>query len=136
MNKLLGLAIAGALSLGTVSTVSAADMGKAQGNWSTWGCNVSWFSLKPNEVTYYSKEQKLPNDIVQQHPGATVTENGNKLDVSYKFIGSNYKYIYDMNGSGKMTLDRLLVDNIPVFDRTQSNSRFKDRATTQCQPSA
>ena len=134
MNKKLVLGLAAAISLGAVTTSSAADMNKVEGNWSTWGCNVSWFNIGDGSLTRYSKEEKLPDDIVSKDP-ANITDDGNKLTIDYKSLGSDYRYIYGEKG-GNLQLDRLLVDKNVVFDRSESNSRFKDRETTRCSPSA
>lgn len=138
MKKILGLAILAAATLGTVTAGRAADMGgtsKLQGKWSTWGCNVAWFDLGPNKITYYSTEEKLPGNVVSSHD-ATIAENGGKLDVDYKFLGSDYKYIYGVKGNDALQLDRLLIDNNVEFDRTKSGSPYKDRETQRCSPAA
>ena len=135
MKKTLGLAVVAMATFASIPAVNAADMNKMEGKWSTWGCNVAWFDLGKNKITYYSTEQKLPNDIVSTH-AADIAENDGKLDVDYKWQGSNYKYIYDVNGPDKMLLDRLLVDGNNVFDRSLSQSPYKDRATTRCSPAA
>ena len=134
MNKKLVLGLAAAISLGAAATSSAADMNKVEGNWSTWGCNVSWFNIGDGSLTLYSKEEKLPDDIVAKYK-ANVTDDGNKLDIDYKSQGSDFQYIYGEKG-GNLLLDRLLVNKIVAFDRHESNSRFKDRETTRCSPSA
>jgi len=134
MNKKLVLGLAAAISLGAAATSSAADMNKVEGNWSTWGCNVSWFNIGDGSLTLYSKEEKLPDDIVAKYK-ANVTDDGNKLDIDYKSQGSDFQYIYGEKG-GNLLLDRLLVNKNVAFDRHESNSRFKDRETTRCSPSA
>lgn len=130
---LAGIGIAAAL-FGAIPAGRAADMPKMQGNWSTWGCNVSWFGIDNGKLTRYSKEEKLPNDIVDV-VDAKITDNGGKVDIDYKDFGSKYKEIYDVNGN-KLLLDRLLVDNNVVFNRQESKSPFKDKPTERCSPAA
>ncbi len=135
MSKSLAIALVALATIASAPAGNAADMNKTEGKWSTWGCNVAWFDLGKDNISYYSTEQKLPNDLVSTHD-AKIAENGNKLDVDYKWLGSDYKYIYDVKGKDSMLLDKLLVDGNNVFDRTLSGSPYKDRATTRCSPSA
>ena len=135
MNKILVLGLAAAASLGAVSATQAAGMEKINGNWSTWGCNVSWFDIGDGSLTRYSKEERLPDNLVSKHD-ANITQDGNKLTIDYKWLGSDYKYTYNVMGDNNLLLDRLVVDKSVAFDRDNSNSRFKDRETSRCSPSA
>ena len=135
MSKILGIALVTAVTLGAIPASQAADMGKMQGKWSTWGCNVSWFDIGTDKVSMYSTQQKLPDNLVATHD-AKISENGGKLDINYKYRGSDYKYVYDVKNNSKMLLDRLLVDDNVVFNRNLSRSPYRDRATNKCSPSA
>ena len=135
MLKTLGIATLAAVTLGTVSVSQAADTSRLHGKWSTWGCNVAWFDMGKDKISYYSTHQKLPDNLVSTHD-ASVSENDGKLHVAYKYRGSDYKYIYGIKGDNALLLDQLLVDNNVEFDRTKSGSPYKDRETQRCSPSA
>ncbi len=135
MKKPLGLGLVAATALLAVSAAQAASVKDLQGKWSTWGCDIHWGVIGDGTYARYTTVQKLPDNLVFEFPAKIESADG-KLSIGYQFRGLDHEYVYDVESNNKMRLDRLLVDDIVVFDRAHSNSPHKDRPTERCAPSA
>ena len=135
MQKLLGLGLIAATALAVASGAQAADAKDIRGKWSTWGCNTHWSEISDGTYARYTTVQKLPDNLVFKLPAEIVAEDG-KLNVGYTYRGIDHKYVYDVENKDKMMLDQLVMNGNVVFDRSQSNSPYKDRPTLRCAPSA